>query len=175
MDLSDFLYPFWHRAWRATLGCGLRGPYWLQRRQNKHIRKTEKNMLTNNYKYKDRLCGFEYGLGGGAHAGAHTHAAWGLIQSAWAIERSSVWIWGFVTSWQPPEPLGLSFLICNMGLVIISALPTLSYCGDYIGKQMWRCLANCVTQMSFSLILAQCLAHSKCLINTLVDGWEDRC
>lgn len=32
-------------------------------------------MLTNNYKYKDRLCGFEYGLGGGAHAGAHTHAA----------------------------------------------------------------------------------------------------
>lgn len=72
VGLSEILYPFWHRAWRATLGCSLRGPYWLQRRQNKHIRKTEKNMLTNNYKYKDRLCGFEYGLGGGAHAGAHT-------------------------------------------------------------------------------------------------------
>lgn len=29
-------------------------------------------MLTNNYNYKDRLCGFEYGLGEGTHAGAHT-------------------------------------------------------------------------------------------------------
>lgn len=71
VDLFDFPYPFGHQARRATLGSSLGRPYWLKGEQSKHIRKAEKNMLTTNYRCKDRLC---MGTGArGTHRCTHMH------------------------------------------------------------------------------------------------------
>lgn len=67
--------------------------------------------------------------------------------------------------------LGLRFLVCNMGLLIISTLLPLEVIVGIIGEN--RCenalqIVKHYMNVIFSHISTECLAQSKCLINMLV-------
>lgn len=111
VGLHGFLYSFQSQAQRATLGASLWGPYWLKERQNKHCWKTEKNMPTTNYKYKETLC-----VGGVEEW--NRHKAFWLVQFSCIQTRSGLLFLALllfvrVTGISRPLFSHLLYWICN--------------------------------------------------------------